>query len=266
MKIIFSLMFIYLLVPNFSSAEIREAATMENALEGAEAGTLVILDLDNTTMMPPQTLGGEEWYDYFVEKRTNEYKAQGIDAAKAKERAIDQGLLEWNQFHKNAKVVPVESDTPKLIAEIQSRGVMTMALTARPLDLAKSTIAQLKSIGIELQKNTVSKKEIKVPGKNVSKFVDGALLVGPKNNKGEVLIKFLKQLKLRPSKIIFVDNKQHHVDNVGKALEELKIPYFGRRHSAADDKIKSMDKDIVELQHKYFFGTPLSDRDAKKLL
>lgn len=90
-------------------------------------------------------------------------------------------------------------------------------------------------------------------------------LVGPKNNKGEVLVKFLKQLGLKPKKIFFIDNKLHHVENVGKALAPTNITYFGRRHGAADAKISSMDKEIVEIQHRYFFGDILSNEQANTL-
>ena len=73
-------------------ADVREAPTMADALSDVDADSLVIFDLDNTVMMPPQSLGGEEWYDYFVEKRTKEQVAAGIPPAKAKENSIDQGL------------------------------------------------------------------------------------------------------------------------------------------------------------------------------
>lgn len=255
-----------LLVSTLAFAEVREAPTMANALEGVDADTLVIFDLDNTVMMPPQTLGGEEWYDYFVEKRVGQFKGEGLAEETAKEKAIDMGLKEWNTFHQNAKVVPVEKETPDLITRTQSSGAMTMALTARPSTLAQSTVSQLQSIGIDFTKSPVSKKSLTISGTNPSAFHQGLLMVGPKNNKGEVLVKFLKQLKLTPKKIIFIDNKQKHVDNVEKALAELKIPYFGRRHAAADKKIAEMNKQVVEVQHKYYFGEVLSDADAKKVL
>lgn len=246
-------------------ADIRQAPTMADALSDVDGDSLVVFDLDNTVMMPPQTLGGEEWYDYFVDKRTKEFETTGLSPAQAREKAIDRGLKEWTQFHLVAKVIPVELDTPKLIEGIQSKGAKTMALTARPIELADSTVAQLRSIGIDFSKSTVVKTIIRIPGKYASQFKNGALLVGPKNNKGEILVKFLKILRLKPGKIIFVDNKMHHVENVGKALEPTGIPYFGRRHGAADRKISSMDKEVVEIQHRYFFGDVLSDAQALKL-
>ena len=257
--------FITFLIGLSVHADIQNVATMNEALAGVDSDTLVIFDLDNTVMMPPQSLGGEEWYDYFVEKRTRENISKGMPVSQAKDQAINQGLLEWNQFHSKAKVVPVETETPNLISEIQKKGTKTMALTARPLELADATVAQLKSIGIDFSKNSVSSKIIQVPGKNISQFKNGALLVGPKNNKGEVLVKFLKQLKLNPKKIYFIDNKLHHVENVGKALEPTKVSYFGRRHSAADHKIESMDKEVVEIQHRYFFGDVLTNKQAEIL-
>jgi len=252
-------------VSSFTAANIQNVQTMAEALSGVDSDILVIFDLDNTVMMPPQSLGGEEWYDYFVEKRTKENETKGISFAKAKEMAIDQGLKEWNQFHTTAKVIPVEEETPTLITKIQSMGAKTMALTARPIELANATVFQLNSIGIDFNKRTVTSALVRVPGKNVSQFKSGALLVGPKNNKGKILVKFLKQLQLKPKKNYFIDNKLHHVENVAKALEPTKVLYFGRRHGAADRKIEAMDKDVVEIQHQYFFGEVLSNAQAQLL-
>jgi hypothetical protein len=163
-------------------------------------------------------------------------------------------------------VVPVERETSALIREIQKRGAKTMALTARPIELADSTLGQLKSIGIDLSLTSVVSRDVPVQGQNPALFRRGALLVGPKNNKGLVLVQFLEQTGFLPEKIVFVDNKLKHVENVEKALKPLGISYFGRRHGAADQKIASMNKDIVEIQHRYFFGEVLSDTDAMKLL
>jgi hypothetical protein len=262
-----TLVLIMIFLASFQTfAEVREAPTMARALEGVDQDTLVIFDLDNTVMTPPQSLGGEEWYDYFVAKRTEEFKAQGLNEREAKEKAIDKGLKEWNQFHQNAKVIPVEIDTPSLINTIQLRGIQTMALTARPDSLGEATVTQLKSIGITMDKNPIVREDLTIDGTNPSKFYKGILLVGPKNNKGEVLAKFLQQLQLHPKKIIFVDNKQHHVIDVEKALVEMKTSYFGRRYGAADQKIACMNKQVVEIQHRYFFGDVLSNADAEKLL
>jgi hypothetical protein len=252
--------------PVLAQAEVREALTMQEALKGADKDTLVIFDLDNTVMMPPQTLGGEEWFDYFVKLRIEEFQKNGHSAEQSKDKAIEQGANEWVKFHLNARVVPVEKETPSLINDLQNRGIQTMALTARPTELKDSTASQLKSIGIEFSKKSATDKNIKLSGKHPAEFYKGALLVGPKNNKGELLVAFLKQLSVKPKKIIFVDNKIHHVENVEKALASLNIAYFGRRHAAADQKINSMDKELVKIQHKYFFGEVLSDREAKKLL
>lgn len=58
----------------------------------------------------------------------------------------------------------------------------------------------------------------------------------------------------------------HQVENVERALTSTNISFFGSRHGAADHKIASIDKKIVEIQRKYFFGGVLSNGDAKKLL
>ena len=98
----------------------------------------------------------------------------------------------------------------------------------------------------------------------MSPVKNGALLVGPKIIKAKSS-SFLKQSGAKPKKIFFVDNKMHHVHNVEKALAPTGIAYFGRRHGAADKKIEAMDKEVVEIQHRYFFGEVLSNKQAEAL-
>jgi hypothetical protein len=61
---------------------------MADAIKEFNSDTLVIFDLDNTVMMPAQTLGGEEWYDYLVTRYSDELKKRGESDAAAKSKAI----------------------------------------------------------------------------------------------------------------------------------------------------------------------------------
>ena len=247
-------------------AEIREAPTMKDALEGAEEGTLVAFDLDNTVLMTPQTIGNEEWFDYWLDKTIKENFQKGMPEKDAITEGVKDAVGKWVAFHKTAKtVLPVESDTAKLIAETQAKGAWTIALTGRSDDLLEGTKDELKSIGIDLNLKSPYKKKVAILKKGMkTSYQDGLLMAGA-FTKGEAIIQFLEKSKIKPKKIIFIDNKQKHLDIVSKALEPMKIPFFGRRHSFADAKIAAMDKTVADIQTKYFFGEPLSNEDAKKL-
>ncbi len=248
-------------------AEIREASSMKDALEGVEEGTLVALDLDNTVMMTPQTIGNEEWFDYLLEKYIQENFQKGLPKKEAIDKGVNDAVKRWVDFHRTAKtVLPVEAETSSLIAGVQARGIWTMALTGRSEELLEGTREELKSLGINLALRAPYPKKVSIVKKGAKTiYQDGLLLVGP-FTKGEALVQFLEKTKIKPKKIIFIDNKQKHLEVVSKALEPLKIPFFGRRHNVEDAKIAAMDKSVADIQTKYFFGEPLSNEDAKKLI
>ena len=130
-----------------------------------------------------------------------------------------------------------------------------MAMTARTLDIAEKTAQQLHSVGIDLSQNTVLKTDLLIEKKALeseddAKYTKGILFVGESNNKGKVLAHFLRINKLSPKKIVFVDDKVKHVNNVGIALQELKIPYFGFRYGAVDDKVKQFNQVMADVVDK----------------
>src|SRR5690349_6313422 len=136
MKKIFSIVIFILTIGAFGAqAEIREANSMQVALENVRAGDLVVFDIDNTILSPTQTLGSDQWYGYLVEK----YKRGGADESSA----IDLALRDWIAVQKVTRVNPVERITPQLIRSLQKRGIPLMALTARPGELKTATARQL---------------------------------------------------------------------------------------------------------------------------
>ncbi len=234
-------------------AQVIETATTAEALAHADSDTLLIFDLDNTIVMPAQTLGGEEWFDYLVE--------EDLKKGTEKSVAIERALKIWNQVMLTTKVVPAEKSAPEQIAAKQRAGTKTMALTARPPELAAVTHKQLNSVGIHLDKNTVTKETVTVAGVEPAPFKRGVMFVGAQNNKGDILVKFLNALNLKPKKIVFVDNKQKHVDAVEKALAGSGIDYVGCRLGVTDAKIAAFDTELADIQLQYFKGI-LSDSAA----
>jgi hypothetical protein len=127
-----------------------------------------------------------------------------------------------------------------------------MALTARTLDIAERTIAQLKSIHIQFDGHSLQDKDLKIPAselgsKDDALFTRGVLFVGETNNKGKVLAHFLDQLHYHPEKIVFVDDKRKHVDAVEAALAKVGVPYIGFRYGALDKKVKAYNELMSEV-------------------
>jgi hypothetical protein len=236
-----------------SAAEIRQTSNMAEAFREVQPTDVLVLDIDNTILEPVQTLGSDQWFGHTV---TN-YVKSGL----SEKLAVDSAIEDWQQVQNATAVKAIERTTPFLIRQAQERGTVVFALTARPLSLKHSSIRQLRSLGVSL-KNPVSKYS---EGDSVELF-QGVLFVGPHNNKGQVLAKFFESQKLRPSRLIFVDDKEKHVKNMDAVFTE--IPNVNFRYGAADATVKSFSSDIANLQWSYFLDRNylLSDAEAKALL
>lgn len=244
------------LATSLAFGKIIETKRLQEILPTLPAGALVVFDLDNTIIQPAQTMGGEEWFDYLVDKYTKE----GL----SRDKAVDKAMVEWEAVQRVTRVVPVEKDGPMQIAAAQKAGVYTIALTSRMPAMSELTPRQLNSVGIELDQKSVLtphrgfKVTTKVPYRN------GILFAGTENKKGEVLTRFLKVTKFRPSTVVFFDNKLHHVEGMEKAMQALGINFIGCRHGFTDEKIAKFNKETAEVQQRYF-GKILDDEAASAI-
>lgn len=76
---------------------------------------------------------------------------------------------------------------------------------------------------------------------------------------------FLNQLDKLPEKIIFVDDKLSHVQDLENSLRAFNIEYVGIRFSKMDKGVNEYDDEIAEIQSE-FFPQFISDEAARKIL
>lgn len=221
-----------------AQAEIREAATMKEALNNLAVGDFVVFDIDNTVLEPAQTLGSDQWFEY----RVQVHKAQGEDEKLAVERAID----DWLPVQKATEVKLVETETSQMIKELQDKGIEVIALTARPEDLESATIRQLQTVGVKF--------------KNI--------LFSFGKNKGVVLREFINQNGFQLTRLIFIDDKEKNVKNMDAEFVNDNIVNINFRYGAADQKVQNFSKDIAEIQWFYFqeYSALVSDEQAEQIL
>lgn len=241
-----------------SHAEIRESTKMAEVLKEVDEGTLFITDLDNTVVETPQMLGSDQSYDYVV----RDLQKKGD----SREVAIDKALETWVSVQHVTRVQAVEADIPSLFKGLQERGVTVLALTARPLTIVATTERQMKDLGIDFARRPVRCKTRFFRAPRPALYERG-ILYSDRNNKGHVLTRFLRLCRLRPRKIVFVDDKVRNVTNVHRELNARwpKVRHVEFRYGAADARVKALDPKVlgVELEH---FRKLLSDDEARGLL
>jgi FMN phosphatase YigB (HAD superfamily) len=100
----------------------------------------------------------------------------------------------------------------------------------------------LRSQGIHLDHSTVFAHEVAWRSSEPARFRSGVLFVGETNDKGKLLLELLRRLGLRPSRIVFIDDKVKNVRSVDQALRQAKIPSMVFRYGAADARVKAFNE------------------------
>lgn len=202
----------------------------------APGRTLVVFDFDNTIIEAAQTLGSDQWFDKTIEGLV----ARGLDKDMATQRAIQL----WTRVQLRTQVRPVERVTPAIIRALQLKGYAVLGLTARPESVREVTVRQLASVGVRLQ---------------------DMLLVGPTTTKGEALRQYLQRTSSRYSRVLFVDDKQKHVESVNSSLNLFgpSLQHFEFRYGAADPRVRAYSQKVADCQWAAFTATQRIPTDAQ---
>lgn len=244
---------ILLLLPVFLSARTEELSRLKEiflCIESSPEETLVVFDIDNTLLKSTQQLGSVAWGDFV----TADLEKKGITSRDAQE--IES--IFWMSIQPRIKVQAVDPDTADVIQEIQARKIPVMCLTARKPMEAECTASQLASIGVDLSGSLLH------TASNAS-YQYGILFATPTNKKSDVFISFIKENNLKLTRVIFIDDKLGHVQDMHDALKREGIECIGMRFTGADEDLKQFDPRIAEIQWKAL-PELLSDEQARLLL
>lgn len=248
------------LLPLSLRAEIIEISNFHCFKEHVkEPGTLCLVDIDDTCLIPCQTLGTDVW---FIDRWTG-FERDGF----SKNEAIDLALAEWEAIRHLTKVKLVEEGTDQIISELQGEGVVMMGLTTQGLALATRTRSQLAALGIDLSKTAPYSHQDHYFLNGHGVLYRSGILYTSGTEKGPALEKLLSLLEMRPTRIVFINDKQTHLCDIERSANKLGIPFTGLRYSYSDERVKNYDPEIARIQfEKSSFSRILSDEEAKSLL
>ena len=237
-------------------AEIIQIKNIDQCKEQIKPDMLLVFDIDNTLMETAQSLGSDQWFTYQFE--------ENMKRGMSKQESVAVTLAEWLTIQNKTKVKLVEPVTAKFLENVQKGGWKVIGLTTRGLELARKTIEQLKSIGIDFEKATPVSQEIIFENIPSAVYRKG-ILFSTGTNKGSLLFQFFKQTGYLPNKILFVDDKEKYLRDVEKVSLEHQIPFVGLRYGFLDEKVKHLNPELANEQWKCF-GNLISDEEAKARL
>ena len=253
-KIFFALIAV---IPFIGEAKIYHTTTIEDILPLVDKDTWVVIDLDNTTFEGKQALGHTDWfYD-----KAHALMREGMTLDEATRACYPL----WIEVQKVCPVKPVETAFIPALIDLQKQGTVVMGLTHRQPSIADSTIRQINSLGLNLLKSAPNQSNLIVPSETPTKYTKGVLFTGEYNKKGEIFVKFLSIINQTPKKVLFIDDKLGHVEDVGNALNSVGIEYTGIHYTACEHLEKIYDPEIAAFQLK-IFSSILSNEAALLLM
>lgn len=241
-------------------AEIRETHHFSEVLSYVNNQTLLVLDIDDTLLIPVQMLGCDEWFRHRLEL----HNKNGLDFSKA----LDRSLAEWEGIRHLTEMEIVEEGTEKIIQEIERRGVFTMGLTTQGMGLSYRTIQQLLSVGIDLSNSSPFSSAYYFEQNNLGILFRKGVLFTSGTSKGKALFKLCDHFNYSPKRIVFINDKLTHLKDIEEEALLRGVEFIGLRYSYMDERKNQFDPHVAEIQFKESgFHEILSDEEAalKKL-
>jgi Protein of unknown function (DUF2608) len=245
-----------LLATSICRGEIIETMRFDTLKNYVKPTSLIILDIDNTLMIPIQELGTDQWFYHRIKR----YEREGLNKAESLEKA----LAEWTAIQSITKVRVVEQGTQGVIKQLQDEGFTIMGLTTRGLGLSHRTIEQLKSIDIDLSITSPTDEDVYFMNGQGVLFRSGILFTSG-THKGEAFKKFIDAIKYKVDSVVFINDKGSHIKELQETIVSLGIPFIGLRYGYLDEKVKNFSQDLSDIQWEHF-GHILSDEDANAIL
>jgi hypothetical protein len=239
-------------LPIFLQALIVQTNQMSEVLSHVDFNTWVFFDIDDTLITSQMQLGRSDYY--FVQ--FTKLRQQGME----EEQAHEICRAHWNEVQEKCPIRLMDPLIPGIVSQIQQMAAYTLGLTARGPQTNLITQRQLRSLNLDFTTSSPSTVSAELPYWHL--YENGVWFV-ESNGKGHAVRKWFAGLSEHPTKVVFVDDRLHHLENMEAQLSDLSIEYVGVHYIKTLEHL--FDSKIAEIQAKYF-PQILSDEEAEKKL
>lgn len=209
--------------------------------------TLLVFDIDNTIFRAAQTIGTDEWFRMSIHKALEENPHEPY---LAKQRVIEL----WHAIQSITPIIPIEGEITSKTVQQSQKLAPTIAMTTRSHQISATTIHQLQSLGIDFSKNPLTYHGMWVPSAKEALYTKGILFTSA-YSKGVALSQLIKASGYTPKRIIFINDKQSHIEDTISVEEELGIEFIGLRYALSDCYFDMYNHDDAEKEFQHFFST-----------
>jgi phosphoglycolate phosphatase-like HAD superfamily hydrolase len=193
-----------------------------------DSKTWVVFDIDNTLLSPTHMIGSHQWGDY----RNEIYLKRGYSKEESRKR----------QHEDFARVAPAvrakvtEIEIFQVLNELRSQKVPVLTLTARGEDMRRVTMKQLNDL-------------------KLTKFNWHSFNFSGGIPKGQFLLDLIAKNKVKPERVIFIDDKDYNVASVVQSMQQAGIEFTAYRYGGVDHELDAFDSRVAEAQYDWFLST-----------
>ena len=183
------------------------------------SGTLVILDLDETVLTTPvgQWLGHSAMFYHLLE----ELMQQDSKLTRNEAAATVDVLL--GAVYPRVPLALTDTRIPPVVDKLQQRGAKVIGMTSRGVGIKDVTLGQLREAQVVFS-DTGETRWIALDSERRARLENGVVFVSHGNRKGETLNVLLEEQTSTfkgISRIVMIDDKQKHLDDVISSLKKL---------------------------------------------
>lgn len=239
------------------NAEIIEVAHFNELEKHVADASIIVLDIDDTLLVPVQTLGTDVWFQYRFDFYKQHHPSQ---------IALDKALAEWEAVRHLTEVKVVEDGTDAVIKKLQDAGCVVMGLSTQGLALTTRTLIQLESLNIDLSLTSPSSNDHYFMNKQGVLYRNGILFTSG-TRKGEAFLKLCDLIGMSPQKVVFINDKRTHLRDMEETLQAEGVQFLGLRYAHSDERVAHFDRQIADVQWKHSnFGRILTDDEAMEII
>lgn len=169
-----------------------------------------------------------------------------------------------------------EDITPELILNLQNAGFFVFAFTSRGRNewygtqvagIDQLTEDQLRKLHINFAKTLIPEKMQQLNSDFSDYYHDGIIYATNAKEKGEMLEQFLKVAGCKPSKIVFLDDKEDSLKSIELIAQKNHIEFTGFAYGRTMREHANFDPMIANIQLDWLIkcGKILSDAEAAKI-
>ena len=250
------ILFFVLLFTSLQS-ELIEIQSFKEVSPHVTKESLVILDIDDTLLIPAQMLGCDEWFKY----RLDLHQKGGMSFS----QALEKSLTEWEAIRHLTRMDIVEPESDKIVSKMQEQGHHVMGLSTQRHVLAACTLRQLQENRFDLSKTAPASTDHYFTLKENGVLYRNGVLFTSGTHKGKALFKLCESMNYLPKKIVFINDKDTHLKEIEEEAKRMNIDFIGLRYGYSDSKKAAFQPEIAEIQFSHSkLGGLMSDEEAIK--